>query len=332
MANGEQVAILRQGVEKWNQWREQHPDAKIDLSGADIAGCNLVSVDLHGADVSSANLSRSDLTHADLRKANLAMSNLEGAVFLFADLAGCDLRGADLRHASLEDARMQGADLSQSCLDKATLAHANLEDVDLMLADLSSANLTGACLSNAKIASVKYDRHIFLKVLRETRFRPGEIWKRRNDLLLDTTILCKGIHAASCYGSQQFRLFLEDQDYLEEFMEGRLGKPTLLLWWLLADCGRSVLRWAAWSGLFALIYALLFLWLGPEHIHSAHLPINLMTMIYYSIVTFTTLGFGDVVPRTNVAALLLTMEVVTGYVMLGGLITIFSTKLARRSA
>jgi hypothetical protein len=54
-------------------------------------------------------------------------------------------------------------------------------------------------------------------------------------------------------------------------------------------------------------------------------------MIYYSVVTFTTLGFGDIVPKTNLAALLVMAEVILGYVMLGGLISIFATKLARRS-
>ena len=54
-------------------------------------------------------------------------------------------------------------------------------------------------------------------------------------------------------------------------------------------------------------------------------------MLYYSVVTFTTLGFGDIVPRTQEAAWWIMAEVVMGYFMLGGLITILATKLARRS-
>ena len=57
------------------------------------------------------------------------------------------------------------------------------------------------------------------------------------------------------------------------------------------------------------------------------------TAFYYSIVTFTTLGFGDVTPKPAEAYLqfLVTIEVILGYVMLGGLISILSTKLARRA-
>ena len=53
--------------------------------------------------------------------------------------------------------------------------------------------------------------------------------------------------------------------------------------------------------------------------------------LYYSVVTFTTLGFGDIVAVTNWARLAVGVEVVLGYVMLGGLISILANKLARRS-
>lgn len=55
-----------------------------------------------------------------------------------------------------------------------------------------------------------------------------------------------------------------------------------------------------------------------------------MTTFYYGVVTFTALGFGDFVPRSLTAALFVMVGVVTGYIMLGGLIRIFANKLARR--
>ncbi len=53
--------------------------------------------------------------------------------------------------------------------------------------------------------------------------------------------------------------------------------------------------------------------------------------LYYSIVTFTTLGYGDIIPLTNRARAVVGTEISLGYVMLGGLISIFANKLARRS-
>ena len=35
MANPEHLAILNQGVEKWNEWREERPDVEPSLGEAD---------------------------------------------------------------------------------------------------------------------------------------------------------------------------------------------------------------------------------------------------------------------------------------------------------
>jgi len=47
-------------------------------------------------------------------------------------------------------------------------------------------------------------------------------------------------------------------------------------------------------------------------------------------VNFTTLGFGDIVAVNRIARIMVTLEVVLGYVMLGGLISIFANRFARR--
>jgi voltage-gated potassium channel Kch len=76
---------------------------------------------------------------------------------------------------------------------------------------------------------------------------------------------------------------------------------------------------------------LIFYLMGPNSFDVKHLPWTIGSMIYYSVVTFTTLGFGDIVPKTPGAAWLVMVEVILGYIMLGGLISILATKLARRS-
>ena len=60
-------------------------------------------------------------------------------------------------------------------------------------------------------------------------------------------------------------------------------------------------------------------------------PVNFGSALYFSIVTFTTLGFGDVVAASRAARVLVGLEVIVGYIMLGGLISILANKLARRS-
>jgi voltage-gated potassium channel Kch len=90
----------------------------------------------------------------------------------------------------------------------------------------------------------------------------------------------------------------------------------------------------AWSLALSIAFGLIYYTLGESsfHIGNEHgLKWNLFTTIYYSVVTFTTLGFGDITPSTPIAAGIVMVEVVIGYVMLGILISILATKVARRS-
>jgi hypothetical protein len=102
MANEEQLAILKSGVEAWNAWRAEHPDERIDLSRADLSQ----------ADLSWANLTQADLTEADLRRANLSQTRLSKAYLGGAMLSDADLTNANLSDADLTNANLSGADLS----------------------------------------------------------------------------------------------------------------------------------------------------------------------------------------------------------------------------
>lgn len=52
--------------------------------------------------------------------------------------------------------------------------------------------------------------------------------------------------------------------------------------------------------------------------------------IYFSFVVALTLGFGDVLPKTLEAQIMVNLLTLVGYVGLGGLLTIFSNQLGRR--
>jgi hypothetical protein len=127
---------------------------------------------------------------------------------------------------------------------------------------------------------------------------------------------------------------IKDDIYLMSFKEKH---PRIyFIWWLFADCGRSFFRWALWSLGIAIMFALIYYSCYTDYILnfqtiyvSEEFP--LFSFIYYSIVTFTTLGFGDIVPRTGWLQFWVMLEVILGYIMLGGLISILANKLARRS-
>jgi uncharacterized protein YjbI with pentapeptide repeats len=146
MANEEQLAILRQGVEVWNKWKKENDTAIIDLSSADLSRAMLMGVDLYKAD-----LRKADLKQANLRQAKLFGSNLGGA-----DLTGANLRDADLNRANLNEACFEGANLLNAHLSttfcfKSCFSRACLQKAKFIRSDLDSADLTGAILMGADL-------------------------------------------------------------------------------------------------------------------------------------------------------------------------------------
>jgi TIR domain/Pentapeptide repeats (8 copies) len=139
MANPEHLAILRQGVEAWNEWRSAKPDVRPDLYEAD----------LRQADLSKADLHETLLGRANLEEVNLTTANLRGAYLGEASLPYADFSGADLSSAYLQEAYLGAADLSQ-----ANLSATNLRVVNLVRANLDHANLSYAKIANTLFADV----------------------------------------------------------------------------------------------------------------------------------------------------------------------------------
>ena len=141
-----------------------------------------------------------------------------------------------------------------------------------------------------------------------------------------------------------FKRYVADQQFTRAFNQ---ANPILAkLWRWSSDYGRSLALWAFWSLFFAFVFALAYmplptwvpLWMHnwTPHFHQSTgaysgEPLTFWNCFYFSIVTFTTLGFGDIVADNAAARFLVTLEVIFGYLMLGGLISIFSNKLASRS-
>lgn len=230
-----------------------------------------------------------------LQDASLLTAHLRGAQMSGIDLSGANLWSAKLSQAKLGGANLLGAILYGADLHGTNLARANLKKADIRMADLSDANVTG----------VKYNR--------KTRFL--------------------GARLATCYGSPKFLSFALNQQYLEEMRQTFWGNVLYWLWLIFADCGRTIWYWLAWSIAFCFGFAWVYYYLNQASTAfklTTELGNEFGTMLYYSVVTLTTLGFGDITPLTQTAAYWVMAEVILGYVMLGGLISIFATKLARR--
>ena len=147
----------------------------------------------------------------------------------------------------------------------------------------------------------------------------------------------------SCFGNALFVRDAQDQDYLETLKRSidqtpsaarRRAKQLAFSAWSKIDFGRSLAKPAAYALLIALSFGILysfdmgFDWGLMDYSGSAD---SALSPFYYSIVTYTTLGFGDITPDHWVGEIVVIAEVVMGYTTLGLLLSILANRVARQS-
>ena len=230
MADHEHLALIKQGVEQWNSWREN----------------NSVNPDLSGA-----NLSEVYLFEARLERVNLRGANLSEACLIGADLSHADLSGANLNRAYLNDANLSGANLSEANLNYANLSGADLSKAYLVKTgaistNFAAAQLTGACLTDWQINSITQlggveCHYVYLDRQRHPQvgdFQPGEFAKLfQIDDKLPESEDCSDLFAfVETLNEPEHFLSLAEkmpsQAAPPKISAKTLAPPRLLLWWL----------------------------------------------------------------------------------------------------
>lgn len=168
MANEEHVAVLRQGIKTWNEWRDAHAHDGLqpDLSHANLDGLNLTGAKLNWTALYNASLREAVLDSADLFRADLIAADLSGAQCRAADFRGAfftspnaelavisaaDFTSADLTDAWLTKVDLTGVKLTNAKLLGVHLSGSILEQTDLQDADLSGADLSGVVFIGTRL-------------------------------------------------------------------------------------------------------------------------------------------------------------------------------------
>lgn len=304
----------------------------LDLRGRDLAGQDLSGRDLHGADLTEADLAGANLTGADLTGARLVGARLDGVkanrVRLDgADLSECSARGARLgaaslrravlQRANLEGASLVAADLRGADACSAILRKARLREADLRGAVFDRADLHGADLVRARVAGAAFDG----ANLGNAALRGLQGFARARWIGVD-------VRGVNWTGALLLRRHIDDENYLWEFRrQGRGAEWIYRLWWITSDCGRGIGRWMAWNLALALLFAIFY---SRADVDWGPRP-TALSPLYFSLVTLTTLGYGDIRPVSTAAQAAVMVQVLLGYVGLGGLMAIIANRMARRA-
>ncbi|MBN2724620.1 MAG: pentapeptide repeat-containing protein [Deltaproteobacteria bacterium] len=306
-----------------------------------LSGCDFSGKEITGVDFSFINLSRADFTDCILKKVNFFKCNLDGSRFDGAEITMCEFTGATLKNSSFNDTHgvetgfgavdMTGSRFVGACVRNCTFSKSIIADCDFSMADLYESRMMecrfcGTDFTNADLRRVNFSFSSFdYTVLRESDLRESSLSYVSDFETADW--FATDFRNINFVGAYQLRRFIIDQNYLEEFKRKSFFNRIVFYFWLISsDCGRSMIRWVLLTVGVALVFSFLYATVAIDYgFHRTW-----MSPLYFSFVTLTTLGFGDIVPISVPAQVLVIIEVLTGYGLLGGALAIFSNKIARR--
>jgi hypothetical protein len=312
-------------LKEWNEWRRNNLE-DILLEGADLnheflehaqlcyySAPKTINVYLNGAKFFASGMRKANLSGAYLRNADFGFTDLRGASLLLAHLEGAQFMGTHLQSARLECA----------IVDEETFFYEDCE-ID------RNSNFIGVGIDNARI-------YPSLKQLIEYNNRRLNWikWYAHRSKIPKVSI---------------FRTFLkkilqkeknEEQDeILSKIMDTWriIYTSPIRLFWLMSDYGRStwriIISFFSLAFLFALVYYLCGfvcsksiisnLLVGDEGLVPSKLVF--IRSLYFSVVTMTTLGFGDMHANCQSPGghILLMIQVMLGYIILAALVTRFA--------
>jgi len=254
---------------------------------------------------------------------------LHGVDLSWAELDEASLTGADLRGSALNEARLRRAHLSQARLDGA-----NLYNADLQNAWMLQVTLTGACLDwtnlrgvrglraedcrpiRASVPGFRSVKRMFQEAddrdaasafaLREKRQQRRDLWRGRGQWF-------RSLHGLRRFGQWLTHCLLETIcGYFENFFLPVVWSLAVIL-----ACGLA----------FSLGNGIEPAGRNPAAVSSSgETPVGeggvvrIDEGIYFSAVTFTTLGYGDFRPRPGVWRLVAGAEAFVGAFLLSAFV------------
>jgi len=289
---------------------------------------NLRKISLRGL-----TLEKIKFDHANLSQADLSSSHLFDVSFNGADLVGADFSDADLSHCTLMD-----TDLTKAHITHARLWNADLTGANLTECDMADADAWNACLHNVRLWHTDFATCKSLgvqsfvakgKSLQTARVNEaGFISAEESYRNLKSYFLAHGMYKDASWASYKEkmveRLLLKQRRDFHYF-------PSLLMSTL---CGYGEKPHRIVLSAFIAIFGFAFTYAGLSAIVSSVDPfyqVKLSDYIYFSTITFTTVGFGDFIPKpVTLFRLLAACEAFCGVFLTGLFIFTLARKYSAR--
>lgn len=167
------------------------------------------------------------------------------------------------------------------------------------------------------------------------------------NLSIKYSIECKSYAQNSGLDNVGDIFYFQEKDLIRKRAKQCNNYPEFIgysIWKYSCSYGTSLIRWIMASAIIIIFFGALY-----TQYHYSFTSCNLLNNLlrdikpsirittvnnwfspyYYSVVTFATLGYGDILPCDLAGQISSVIEVVIGYLMLGGLLSVFSKKIVR---
>ncbi len=313
---------------------------------------NLKNVLMDGANLRKANFYKADLRQiglykADLQLVTLSCANLENVSISKANLKDAFLSGTNLKKAHLFDVNLKNAELWDSNFQEADLWGVNFSGAILV-----GVNFSGAILVGVNFKDADFDERTYLHNVNFSDCKLDNSTLKNAYLNLDRIIIQEKEN--NYYEARRIYLSLKnyfkkegmynisgEYYYREKLMENKcnLEDKKYFEWIfnsffnLIAGYGERCLR--VIIGWFIIIFGYAFIYYYFSGIYDGmaykitSYNAKFLEAIYFSIVTFTTLGFGDLAPKPGLFQLITSSEALVGAIFMALFIFVFARKMSR---
>jgi len=317
-----------------------------DWSGAELSGWNLEGLKLSD-NKNIANLKNFNFTGTNLQKTKLESANLEKAHFGKANLKNAFLKGSNLRGAYLRGTILENTILFKSCLQSADMIGANLQNAKLWSSNLQGAKLLRANLKNAGFneKTILHDVNLYQCQIDNSTLKFADnqldkkvIQEKNNDYKKAKEVYR---NLKNYFRQEGIYNISGEYYYREKLMEAKCNwKDKKYFEWifnmflnLVAGYGERPLQVLVWWAGIIFGYAVIYYFYNGIYIRIANNIASynpkFLEALYFSIVTFTTLGFGDLAPKPGFFQIFASFEALLGAIFMAMFIYVFARKMIR---
>lgn len=287
----------------------------VDLDGIDwFEGCSLIgaeftAVDLYEASLVGADLREATLENVDARKSDLRWVNLEDA-----SIRSCDLRFADLRHARLDQTVLANTRIGPgTTFGDEVVYEEELEDVDADADERYQSRAQAAIWAYREIHDIHEKNALPYEArryyLKEKDVRRRLAWRMTH---WQRALMAEGSRWITGYGMSPWRV---------------LGTAAVII-------VVSALLYPTTGGLAETVTrggdSETITWTieDPESTSRYVFALVFFRSLYFSIVTFATLGYGDLRPIGDIARALAGVEALLGQMLVALLVFVLSRRIS----